>query len=270
MSILRPPREVKLTPSQDNDALSPPIALVTGGAIRVGAAIVRALVDAGYRVWIHYRSSESAARSLAETLGSAHVGLAQADLSSAQEREELIARVLDPAGDAGGRLDLLVNSAAGFEHGAFLARSDEDLLRVLTLNLVAPLSLVRGFAPALALGAGSVVNILDLAASQPWRGYVDHCTAKAGLAMATRALAGELAPNVRVNGISPGTVLWPEEERFASPEARAKIVAGIPLGRVGSAEDVARAVVYLAGESFITGQTIVVDGGRSVSRGAGP
>jgi pteridine reductase len=88
--------------------------------------------------------------------------------------------------------------------------------------------------------------------------------------MATRALAGELAPAIRVNGISPGTVLWPDDERFSGEEARARIVAGIPLGRVGSAEDVARAVVYLAGEPFITGHTIVVDGGRSVSRGAGP
>ncbi len=259
-----------MRPSQDNDAPSPPIALVTGGAIRVGAAIVRALAEAGYRVWIHYRSSENPARALAEALGPAHVGVVAADLSDEEGRRELVLRVIDPAGPAGGRLDLLVNSAAGFEHGAFLARSDEDLLRVLTLNLVAPLSLVRGLAPALALQGGSVVNILDLAATQPWRGYVDHCTAKAGLAMATRALAGELAPAIRVNGISPGTVLWPEEERFASPEARAKIVAGIPLGRIGSAEDVARAVVYLAREPFITGQTIVVDGGRSVSRGAGP
>jgi len=255
---------------QRNDAPSPPVALVTGGAIRVGAAIVRALADAGYRVWIHYNRSESPAQTLAEALGPAIAGIFSADLSRPDDRRALVQTIVDPAGPAAGRLDLLVNSAAGFEHGAFLARSDEDLLRVLTLNLIAPLSLARGLAPALATGEGSVVNILDLAATQPWRGYVDHCTAKAGLAMATRALAGELAPAIRVNGISPGTVLWPEEERFSSEEARARIVAGIPLRRVGTAEDVARAVVYLAREPFITGHTIVVDGGRSVSRGAGP
>jgi pteridine reductase len=256
--------------TQRNDAPSPPIALVTGGAIRVGAAIVRALADAGYRVWIHYNRSEAPALALAEALAPAIVGITSADLSRADDRRALVHRIVDPAGPASGRLDLLVNSAAGFEHGAFLARSDEDLLRVLTLNLVAPLSLIRDLTPTLAAGGGSVVNILDLAATQPWRGYVDHCTAKAGLAMATRALAGELAPAIRVNGISPGTVLWPDDERFSGEEARARIVAGIPLGRVGAAEDVARAVVYLAGEPFITGHTIVVDGGRSVSRGAGP
>ncbi|MCA9635681.1 MAG: SDR family oxidoreductase, partial [Myxococcales bacterium] len=105
-----------------------------------------------------------------------------------------------------------------------------------------------------------------LAAYQAWGGYADHCVAKAGLAMATRALAGELAPSVRVNGIAPGTVLWPDEARFAegSP-ARAAITARIPLGRAGTPEDVARAVLYLAREPFITGHTIVVDGGRLAS-----
>jgi len=254
-----------------NDAPHPPVALVTGGAIRVGAAIVRALAAAGYRVWIHYNRSQGPAAQLAGELRKpAAVGTVRADLRDSAARQALIARVLDADGPAGGRLDLLVNSAAGFERGAFLARSDDDLLRVLTLNLIAPLALSRGLAPALSRERGSIVNILDLAASQPWRGYVDHCTAKAGLAMATRALAGELAPALRVNGVAPGTVLWPEEERFASDEARSRIVAGIPLQRIGTPEDIARAVVYLAGEPFITGQTIVVDGGRSVAREAGP
>ncbi len=245
-----------------------PIALVTGGAIRVGAAIVRSLAEAGYRVWIHYNRSQAAALELQRSLGKGAAGIVAADLSLENARKGLIAEILDPAGPAAGRLDLLVNSAASFESGPFLERSDEDLLRVLNLNLIAPLSLARGLAPMLASRGGSIINILDLAASQPWRGYADHCIAKAGLAMATHSLALELAPDLRVNGIAPGTVLWPEEHRFSSDEARAKIVAGIPLGRIGGADDVARAVLYLARESFITGHTIVVDGGRRVARGS--
>ncbi|HFE44512.1 MAG TPA: SDR family oxidoreductase [Nannocystis exedens] len=255
------------------DAQDPPqapIALVTGGAIRVGAAIVRSLAKAGYRVWIHYNRSQAAASALQCSLGKSAVGIVAADLSLKNARQGLVAKILDPAGPAAGHLDLLVNSAASFESGPFLQRSDEDLLRVLNLNLVAPLSLARSLAPMLASRGGSIINILDLAASQSWRGYTDHCIAKAGLAMATQSLALELAPELRVNGIAPGTVLWPEERRFSNDGARAKIVAGIPLGRIGGADDVARAVLYLAREPFITGHTIVIDGGRKVGRGSTP
>lgn len=248
-----------------------PCALVTGGGIRVGAAIVRALADAGYRVWIHYNSSRAPAAQLAESLGEAALGTVGADLTDAAARRRLVDRIVDPQGPAAGRLDLLVNSAASFESGAFLARSDEDLLRVLTINLLAPLSLIRELAPALTATAGSVVNILDLAATQPWRDFADHCVSKAALAMATKALAGELAPAIRVNGVAPGTVLWPEDERFApGSEGRERVVRGIPLGRAGAPEDVARAVLYLARERFITGHSLVVDGGRAVGRGACP
>jgi small subunit ribosomal protein S21 len=139
--------------------------------------------------------------------------------------------VTAPTGPAGGRLDLLVNNAASFERGDFRTRSDADLRRVLEVNLVAPVSLARGLAPALTAASGSIVNILDVAGYQPWRGYLDHCTAKAGLAMATRALAGELAPAVRVNGVAPGTVAWPEDDpRFAADSpVRAAILRAIPL-----------------------------------------
>ncbi|MEZ4385264.1 MAG: SDR family oxidoreductase [Nannocystaceae bacterium] len=250
---------------------SPRCALVTGGAIRVGAAIVRALAAAGYRVWIHYNSSEAPAARLASELGAAALGTLGADLSDEEARRRIIDAVLDPEGPAAGRLDLLVNSAASFESGAFLARSDADLLRVLTINLLAPLSLIRGLAPALGRSEGAVVNILDLAATQPWRGYADHCVSKAALAMATKALAAELAPRIRVNGVSPGTVLWPENEAFApGSEGRERVLQGIPLGRAGDPEDVARAVLYLARERFITGHSLVVDGGRAVGRGACP
>lgn len=247
-----------------------PVALVTGGAIRLGRATCLALAAAGYRVWLHYHRSAEAAAEVARELGDACLGPLRCDLADEGERAELCRQVLDALGPATGRLDLLVNNAAGFERGPFAERSDADLRRVLEVNLIAPISLARGLAPALTAAGGSVVNVLDVAAYQPWRGYLDHCTAKAGLGMATRALALELAPAVRVNGVAPGTVAWPaDDERFAegSP-VRAAILRAIPLGRIGEPDDIARTVVFLARSPFISGQTIVVDGGR-LAAGAG-
>lgn len=249
-----------------------PVAVVTGGAIRVGRAISLALAAAGYRVWLHYHRSAEAAAEVARALGPACLGPLRLDLADKAARAELCRHVLDPAGPAEGRLDLLVNNAAGFERGALGERSDEDLRRVLEVNLVAPISLARGLAPALTAARGSIVNLLDVAAYQPWRGYLDHCTAKAGLAMATRALALELAPAVRVNGVAPGTVAWPEDDdRFAegSP-VRAAILRAIPLGRIGDPDDIARTVLFLAESGFVSGQTIAVDGGRLAASGPGP
>lgn len=248
-----------------------PIALVTGGAIRIGRAISVALAAAGYRVWLHYHRSEAPAAALARELGPAALGPLRCDLADELARADLCRQILDPAGPAGGRLDLLVNNAASFERGALSKRSDADLRRVLEVNLVAPVALARTLAPALRAAQGCVVNLIDVAGYQPWRGYLDHCTAKAGLAMATRALALELAPEVRVNGVAPGTVAWPEDdERFAegSP-GRASILRAIPLGRIGEPADIARTTVFLAQSSFISGQTIVVDGGRLAAGGLG-
>lgn len=246
-----------------------PVALVTGGAVRVGRAIALRLASAGYRVWLHYHRSEAAASETSAALGDAWVATLQADLSQAAERAALARRVSDRAGPVGGRLDVLVNSAAGFERGRFLDRSDDDLRRVLELNLVAPMSLTRALAPALTEARGAVVNILDVAGLQAWRGFVDHCTAKAGLAMATRALAVELAPAVRVNGVAPGTVAWPEDDlRYAEgSEIRARILRAIPLQRIGTPEDVAEAVLFLARSAFVSGQVIAVDGGRTAAGG---
>jgi pteridine reductase len=246
-----------------------PVALVTGGGVRVGRAIALALADAGYRVWIHYHRSADAAAEVVGLLAERCVGALQADLADEGQRAALCRRIVDPAGRAGGRIDLLVNNAASFERGAFAGRSDADLRRVLEVNLVAPLSLARGLVEGLQRAEGSIVNILDVAAYLGWRGYVDHCTAKAGLQAATRALAVELAP-VRVNGVAPGTVAWPEEERFGEgSEVRGRIVRAIPLKRIGCPEDVAGAVLFLARSGFINGHVVVVDGGRMAAGGAG-
>lgn len=248
---------------------STPVALVTGGAIRVGGAITRALAAAGYRVWVHYHRSQGEAEELAAELAGRCVGSFRGDLAEESTRAALCGVVTEASGPAGGRVDLLVNNAAIFERGGFRERSDADLRRVHEVNFVAPVSLTRGLAGALSRARGAVVNILDVAAFQPWRGYFDHCTAKAGLAMATRALAVELAPEVRVNGVAPGTVAWPAEDpRYAEgSEVRARILRAIPLGRIGSPEEIARTVVFLAQSQFITGQVVAVDGGRLVAGG---
>jgi pteridine reductase len=250
------------------------VAFVTGGAVRIGAAIVDALVRAGYRVWIHHHRSglssrPSGAEGSARPSGAegaqaegpgAIVGTLAADLLDEDDRQRACATVLAPDGPAAGRLDLLVNNAASFERGAFVERTDADLRRVLELNLVAPLSLTRACAGALRRSGGSVVNILDVGGEHPWPDHLDHCTSKAALHLATRALAVELAP-VRVNGVAPGTVAWPQH--LADDEAaRRRMEAGIPLGRIGSPADVAAAVVFLASAAHVTGQVLAVDGGR--------
>jgi pteridine reductase len=230
------------------------VALVTGGAVRVGAAIVEALGRAGYRVWVHHHHSPP------PRAAGAIVGTIAADLLDEDDRRRACETVLAPHGPTAGRLDLLVNNAAGFERGSFVDRTDADLRRVLELNLVAPLSLTRACAAALRTSEGCVVNIVDVAGVHPWPEYLDHCTSKAALLFATAALAVELAP-VRVVGVAPGTVAWPEalaEDRAA----QGRIEADIPLGRIGSPADVAAAVVYLASAGHVTGQVLAVDGGR--------
>jgi len=252
------------------------VALVTGGAIRVGRGIVEALVRAGWRVWIHHRASAEAGHALqreiddqAARLGrtSPVLGLVGADLSADAGRESLCAHVLAADGPAAGRIDLLVNSAASFERGELGSRTDDDLRRVLELNLVAPISLARRLAPALRARTGSIVNILDVVGIQPVRGYLDHAVAKAGLAMATRALAIELAP-VRANAVVPGTVDWPTDPRYAEgSRLREAVLSRIPLRRIGTPSDVGEAVVFLAGAPFVSGTSLVVDGGRLAALG---
>jgi pteridine reductase len=245
-----------------------PVALVTGGAIRVGRAIVESLAEAGYRVWVHYNRSLAPATELVDQLGESALGPVGADLADEAAREGLVGTVLDPGGPAGGRLDLLVNNAASFERAGFLERTDADFRRVLETNLVAPVSLARSLAAALRDARGNIVNIVDLGAFHPWPRFLDHCCAKAGLAMATRALALELSPEVRVNAIAPGTVTWPPDSEHAegSPE-RARILSNIPLGQIGEPADVARTVLFMAQSPHLDGQVLALDGGRLANFG---
>lgn len=247
------------------------VALVTGGAIRIGREICQTLAQAGFKVWIHYHTSKKPAQELAEELGEQCLGTIQTDLGKAQQRRMLCQQVVNPQGPASGRLDVLINNAASFEHGAFCQRTDADLQRVLETNLISPLSLIRELCATLRQFQGSIINLLDLAAYQPWPGYLDHCAAKAALLMVTRGLAVELAPDIRCNGIAPGTVLWPDPEKHPRfhemSELRKKIIQKIPLTRIGSPRDIAQTVLFLLQSPFITGEVIAVDGGRLAASG---
>src|SRR5215510_6851648 len=237
-------------------------ALVTGGARRVGAAIARRLHAAGANVVLHYRDSEADAAKLEGDLNAVRAKSAarvKADLHAPIAPRALVSAALQSFG----RLDLLVNNASSFfpvEVGAIESSHWEELIGS---NLRAPLFICQEAAPELGKHEGSIVNIVDIHAERPLKGYPVYSIAKAGLAALTRSLAIELAPRVRVNGVAPGAIAWPEDGQFESGE-RARIVAGTPLGRTGSFEDIAHAVHFLATAPFVTGQILAVDGGRSI------
>lgn len=245
-----------------DDSLAGKSALVTGGARRVGAAIVRRLHAAGASVLIHYRDSEADATRLESELNALRPKSAvrvKADLLAPIAPRALVAA----ASDAFGRLDLLVNNASSFfpvPLGDIEASHWEELVGS---NLRAPLFISQAAAAELARHEGAIVNIVDIHAERPLKGYPLYSMAKGGLAALTRSLALELAPRVRVNGVAPGAIAWPEDGQF-EPGERQRIVATTPLGRVGTAEDIAQAVHFLACAPFVTGQVIAVDGGRSI------
>lgn len=238
------------------------VALVTGGAVRVGRALSVGLAEAGYDVVVHYHRSEAAAREVVravETLGRRAV-LVQADLADGEGATTVVAA----AREGFGRLDLLVNSAASFDAAPLLEVDEARWDRVMALNLKGPFLTVREGADLLRACGGSVVNLLDLSALQPWTEYPHHAVSKAGLLHLTKILARVLAPEVRVNAIAPGTVLPPDDH---DAESRRRERARTPVGRLGTPDDVLRTVLFLAGSPFITGEVVVVDGGRSLGTG---
>jgi pteridine reductase len=236
--------------------------LVTGAARRVGAAIARKLHTAGANVVLHYRTSATAAESLARELNEARAGSVrtlQADLLDLNQ----LAPLIDAAVGAFGRLDVLVNNASTFYPTPLGAISAHDWDDLMGTNVRAPLFLSQAATPALRKSGGLIVNIVDIHGSRPLKRFTVYCTAKAALAMLTRSLARELAPQIRVNGIAPGPILWPEDA--PEPDTKAKIISQTLLRRQGSPDDVARTVLFFAAEApFVTGQILAVDGGRSV------
>jgi pteridine reductase len=237
-------------------------ALVTGGARRLGAAIAARLHAAGANVVIHYRDSEVDAARLEAQLN------AQRKASASRVKAELLAPIapralVGAALEAFGRLDVLVNNASSFFPIGVGAIEPSHWEELVGSNLRAPLFICQEAAPELAKSEGVIVNIVDIHASRPLKGYPVYSIAKAGLAAMTRALAIELAPRVRVNGVAPGAIAWPEDGQF-DPAERERILATTPLARMGAPEDVAQAVHFLACASYVTGHVIAVDGGRSV------
>lgn len=237
------------------------VALVTGGGIRVGRALALALGTRGATVAVHYHGSgaEAATAVAAIEAGGGEAAAFQADLTGRHAPEALVGEVLSRFG----RLDILVNSAAIMERTPFGETTPEAWDRIIALNLRAPYLLTQAAGPHLRRARGAVVNISDLAAFETWPGYIPHGLAKAGVVYMTRALARVLAPEVRVNAIAPGTVLLPEH--FSAEDA-AHLRATTPLTREGSPDDVVHAMIFLLEAEYVTGETIIVDGGRHIRR----
>lgn len=247
-----------------NQHSSQRVALVTGGAVRLGRAISLALAEAGYDLVVHYNSSVGAAREVeahALALGRSAV-LVVGDL----RLPETASTVVEAARANFGRLDLVVNSAASFQEGPLEDVDAQAWDAVMHLNVRAPHLVVRAAAPLLREARGSVVNLVDLSAFQPWTEYPAHSVSKAALAHLTRVQARALAPDVRVNAVAPGAVLPPDDY---SHDRLAKLQAVTPLGAGGTPGDVVGAVLYLAEARFVTGQVLAVDGGRLLGP-AGP
>jgi pteridine reductase len=237
--------------------------LITGAARRVGAAIARRLHAAGANLVIHYRKSARDADALAKELAATRpdsVTTIQADLLDVENLSTLV----EAATGTFGRLDVLVNNASTFyptKLGEITPAAWDDLMGT---NLKVPLFLSQAAAPALRQSRGLILNIVDIHALRPLRNYTVYCAAKAGLHMVTRSLAKELGPEIRVNGISPGPVLWPEGQ--GDTKEREKIVERTILKRMGEPSDIANTALFFAAHApFITGQVLAVDGGRSVA-----
>jgi len=245
-------------------SLTGKVVLVTGAARRVGAAIARRLHAAGANLMLHYRGAESDAQALQAELNAVRassVALVQADLLNTAGLAEIVKNTLARFE----RIDALVNNASSFHPtpiGAITPAQWDDLIGS---NLKVPLFLSQAAAPHLKKTGGSIVNIADIHAERPLKNYVVYSIAKAGMVGLTRSLARELGPEVRVNAVAPGPILWPEDDSFDAV-SRQRIISHTLLKRVGEPDDIARAVYYFIAEApYVTGQVLAVDGGRSVN-----
>jgi pteridine reductase len=240
------------------------VVLITGGAKRVGAAICRRLHASGASLMLHYRASAGEARLLQAELNGARadsVALIQADLLDLKALPSLVEQTVQRFG----HLDALVNNASSFYAspiGEITSAAWDDLMGT---NLRAPLFLSQAAAPALKKTQGAIVNIADIHADRPLKNYVVYSVAKSGLVALTRSLARELAPEVRVNAVAPGPILWPDDDAF-DEVSRQRIISHTLLKREGTPDDIATVVHFLLADAgYVTGETINVDGGRHVA-----
>lgn len=251
-----------MTSNNLSASLDDRVVVITGGAKRVGAEIARMLHGAGASVLVHYRDSHEAAATLADELNAIRprsVAIERAGLLDAESPTRIVAAALR----AFGRLDILINNASSFYPtplGEITPVAWDDLIGT---NLKAPLFLSQAAAPSLRVQRGLIINIVDIHGRRPLKGHPVYSIAKAGLAMLTRSLARELGPEIRVNGIAPGPVLWPE--RMMDVSLQQEIIGKTALKRHGTPQDIARTALFLARDApYITGQIIAVDGGRSI------
>ena len=236
-------------------------ALISGGAARIGAQIVRTIHENGYKVIIHCHQSEEIAQALCHELNSKRNNSAQvvvADLEDNEAIKKLTQTIKS--------LDLLVNNASVFYPTSTENSTIEDWDKIINVNLRAPFFLSTGLSKVLATSRGSIVNIIDIHSDRPLKNHSIYNISKAGMKMLTKTLAKELAPNIRVNGISPGSILWPQDESQLSDKEKMMMLDRIALKRQGSPNDIAQAVLFLANSKYITGQVINIDGGRSLNQ----
>ena len=238
--------------------------MITGAAQRIGAAIARVLHAEGMDLVLHYRSSAGPARALAAELNGVRadsVRLVAADLLDA----DAPALLLEAVAAFRGRLDVLVNNASSFFPTPIGEASEDDWNALMGPNLKAPFFLSQAAAPGLRAAGGCIVNLVDIHAERSLAGHPIYSMAKAGNAMMVKALARELGPEVRVNGIAPGAILWPEQG--LSGNAKQEILSRTALRRAGTPEDIARTLLFLVRDAdYITGQIIAVDGGRTIQQ----
>ena len=238
------------------------VALITGSAKRVGASIARSLHANDFNIVIHHNTSTNSAEELQRELSGRRSNSAtcvRADLADLTACRMLI----ENAVDAWGQLDLLVNNASIYAPTPLMQLDEWDFAEIIDVNLRAPLFLAKYAAPALAKCGGAIVNISDIYADRPNQDHPIYLASKAGLSMLTKSLAFDLAPDIRVNAVAPGAVLWPEDDDDS--ERKQKILARIPSGKIGDPNDVAEAVLYFATARYVTGQILAIDGGRSLT-----
>lgn len=236
------------------------VAFVTGSAKRIGNQTIRSLHARGYKTIVHCNHSTDAAQALVDELNQTEPNTAQlvtGDLTQFQQYQEIADKVISVFG----RLDVLVNNASSFYPTQV---GDTDLTQwddLMSTNLKAPFFLIQAFKQQLEQTKGCVINMIDIHAERPLKEYSVYCMAKAGLAMLTKSLSRELAPNIRVNGVAPGAILWHEND--LNEQDKHQVISEISLQRLGSPKDIAQAILYLIDASYVTGQIIAVDGGRS-------
>ncbi|GGC61266.1 pteridine reductase [Marinobacter halophilus] len=242
-----------------------PVALITGAAHRLGARTAETLHGRGWNVVIHYRSRAEQAEQLVEKLNRERANSAtsvQADLT----RADNIANLARAASQHWERLDGLINNASVFYPRATEACTEDDWDDIMGANLKAPFFLLKHCLPELKKSNGSVINLIDIYSEKPLKDHPLYCASKAGLAALTRSWAKDLAPRIRVNGISPGAILWPEGDADIDPTHQQAILDKTPLARTGNPDDIAGAIAYLLCDApFVTGQVLAIDGGRSLN-----